>query len=76
MVIISFYFCPLFFVIMIATITVFIVVIIIIQGKDDTKLNKERNGWSQTELDIVVRLSEGFFFLLARWSDRFCPVTL
>lgn len=30
-------------------ITVFIIIfVIIIQGKDDTKLNKEINGWSQT----------------------------
>lgn len=57
--IISFYFCPLFFffiiIIIITMITVFIItifvviIIIIIQGKDDTKLNKEINGWSQTD---------------------------
>lgn len=29
-------------------IIIFVIIIIIIQGKDDTKLNKEINGWSQT----------------------------
>lgn len=45
---------------MINMITVFIIIIIIllllllliIQGKDDTKLNKEINGWSQTVLIV------------------------
>lgn len=46
-----------------------IVVVIIIQGKDDTKLNKDMNGWSQTD-----RAENVLFFLLVRWSRcSVCP---
>lgn len=52
-----------FFIIMITVFIIIIVlIIIIIQGKDDTKLNKEINGWSHsaeswTVLSIFLKVS-------------------
>lgn len=84
MVIISFYFVccfVLFFKNMITTNTVFVVVIIIlllllliIQGKDDTKLNKEINGESQTELRAGQRRPSFERFLkLSPLGCSVCP---
>lgn len=59
-IIISFYFCFVFFIIITITIiTVFIIVvnIIIIQGKDDTKLNKEISGWSRAGRSVFLKVS-------------------